>query len=65
MFQYAAARAFAEKWNAFVVIPFNTLLKRAFVLSNKTIFMDSLIVKKYVWHNKNNLFSLRKFNVNI
>lgn len=62
MFQYAAVRAFAEQWNAFVVVPSESLLRRAFVFSNKTIFMDTLAVKS-VWRNEHNFFSSRTFYV--
>lgn len=63
MFQYAAVRAFAEEWNAFLIVPSESLLRCAFVFSNKTIFLDTLTVKK-IWRNENNKFSSRTFRVN-
>lgn len=52
MFQYAALRALAEKFNATVVLPADSLLRRAFSLvDERTVFMASAAVDMVLYMN--------------
>lgn len=64
MFQFATLRVFAEKYNAFLIIPTECLLRRAFKSFKRILLMPSFTINQFIEKNSNRIkvFSVWNFS---
>ena len=54
MFQFAALRVLTERENAFLLLPYDCKLRRAFIFDEKVLFVETKQLQTFIEENTEN-----------